>query len=401
MGDRDIYHLRNCWNAVYVDDSWRLIHPLWAFKKVKGFNKGRWTQHAERTKKETLLERPSEGTEIRAADDFYFLIDPEIFIYMCRPAVDMSAWQLLKKPLSFEQFVQAPFFRQRYFLYELDLLSEPKCILQAKNGCVEIVFSCPESSPMMFAHELFYDKRASFEDLPSNMKLDRFVIMSTKQEKRVFFVRLPVSGIYKLRIYGGVTRLFHLCDFRLDCDKAVSRCRPLPVSSTIGFGFTQRAKLCGLDYPSEYSGIVRIEAGHGKIFNFQMTRDCEVQTTVVHHTMSTEELKRCVRTKVKEKTISVYVSIPDQTLQEEYVMEVFTRDKETKDKFRNAVNYLLAVDRRPDPLEVSILISFPAKLLPLKKSLFTSEINSARLSTYILCHQYSNYNISIRVSNII
>ncbi|XP_071100651.1 lim and transglutaminase domain protein ltd-1-like [Haliotis cracherodii] len=348
VGDRDIHHLRNCWNCVYVDGSWRIIHPLWTFKKVQGFDKGRWTKHKQNFV-DSDKEKMTEGTEVSATDDFYFLIDPDVFIYMCRPSADMTPWQLLKTPWSWDFFVCAPYFRQRYFLYELTLTSMHRCILPAREGTVEIVFSAPEHSPMIFACELFFDQKASFERIPKEIKLDRHVLVSTKQDKKIFFVRIPVAGIYRLRIYGGITRLFHLCDFRLDCDRPLKNCRPLPLFSPIGFGFTQKARDAGLDFPSEYSGVVRVESGNGRIFNFTMIRQMEIMTTVLHTKFASEFLKEYVTCKMKELTVSVYVYIPETKTEEEYVLQIFTRDAGTADKYRNALNYLIIIDKKQNP----------------------------------------------------
>ncbi|XP_046544530.1 lim and transglutaminase domain protein ltd-1-like [Haliotis rubra] len=354
VGDRDIHHLRNCWNCVYVDGSWRIIHPLWTFKKVQGFDKGRWTKEKQ-SHVDSEQEKMTEGTEVSATDDFYFLVEPEVFIYMCRPSADMTAWQLLKTPWSWDAFVTAPYFRQRYFLYELTLTSLHRCILPAREGTVEIVFTAPEHSPMNFACELFFDQKASFERIPKEIKLDRHVLVMTKQDKKIFFVRIPVAGIYRLRIYGGINRLFHMCDFRLDCDRPLKNCRPLPLFTPIGFGFTQKARDSGLDFPSEYSGVVRVESGNGRIFNFTMIRQMEIMTTVLHTKFASEFLKEYVTCKMKDLTVSVYVYIPETQTEEEYVLQIFTREAGTTAKYRNAVNYLIIIDRKQnstrDPME--------------------------------------------------
>lgn len=47
VGQQDVSNLHTTWNAVYVDGSWRFVHPYWALKGVSGFNTGTWTKVEE------------------------------------------------------------------------------------------------------------------------------------------------------------------------------------------------------------------------------------------------------------------------------------------------------------------------------------------------------------------
>ncbi len=55
-------------------------------------------------------------------DDHYFLTDPKEFIYEFFPL--QSEWQLLKNPITLEEFEELPFVRSLFFRYELSFPSD-------------------------------------------------------------------------------------------------------------------------------------------------------------------------------------------------------------------------------------------------------------------------------------
>ena len=55
-------------------------------------------------------------------DDHYFLTDPKEFIYEFFPL--QSEWQLLKNPITLEEFEELPFVRSLFFRYQLSFPSD-------------------------------------------------------------------------------------------------------------------------------------------------------------------------------------------------------------------------------------------------------------------------------------
>lgn len=43
VGHKDLKHLRNLWNAVFINGGWRFVFPLWACRAVKKHAPGDWT----------------------------------------------------------------------------------------------------------------------------------------------------------------------------------------------------------------------------------------------------------------------------------------------------------------------------------------------------------------------
>ena len=55
-------------------------------------------------------------------DDHYFLTDPKEFIYEFFPL--QSEWQLLRNPITLEEFEELPFVRSLFFRYQLSFPSD-------------------------------------------------------------------------------------------------------------------------------------------------------------------------------------------------------------------------------------------------------------------------------------
>ena len=341
---------------MHVDGEWRIVHPLWAFRKVKGFNQGRWQFVQDPEVKYQGQEKEAKGEMVDAVDEFYFLVEPEVFLHMCRPAVDMVKWQLVVNPWSFERFVHAPVLRHKYFSYKLKLINQNSCILNTSDeGTMQIKFEDNDQPELTFTHELFYDNHASFDTLPTGIVLDKYCLISRQQNKISFHIRCPIPGIYKLRIYSGFTILYNVCDFRIECHKTIPNIKPYPLIRAVSFGFTENAIAKGLDFPSEYGGIIRLQSGQGKIFTFGMTSDVDVRSVLLHHSKKIDETKRYVVTKkrqehfncVERAYVNVYVNLPLSEVEDEYALHIYTRQKGSDETFVNAVNYLITVDKIP------------------------------------------------------
>ena len=349
VGDMDIFHLRNCWNAVHVNGEWRLIHPLWSYCKVRDYKQGHWTgQEAKRN-----LSVHNEEQTLSSVDDFFFLVDPKTFIYMCRPAADMTPWQLLPEVWSLEKFIRAPAYRKAYFMYDISLESADSCIVETEDGYVEVVFAVNEKHEFNFTQELFFDNRTAFVDIPKEAALDKYCFISSKNNKVSFHVRCPVSGVYKLRVYGGASRLYNICDFRIVCEGASKNTKPYPLIKAITFGYTAKSKEMGLEVPSEYGGIIKLQSGQGKFLSFETEPGIEVAAVLYHPDKTLDETKNYVATKIREMSfdvkkvyVNVYVNLPTALAQEEFALHIYTKSQDSAE-YRNAVNYLLVMERQP------------------------------------------------------
>ncbi|ELU13914.1 hypothetical protein CAPTEDRAFT_89820, partial [Capitella teleta] len=97
----DTKALAHQWNAVYLDNQWRLVDTLWGSACMIGSRSEQWSK-------------------CRLRNDFFFLTDPDMMI--CTHLPDNQAWQLLPKPVTFKQFEEFVYVREKFFETGLHML---------------------------------------------------------------------------------------------------------------------------------------------------------------------------------------------------------------------------------------------------------------------------------------
>ncbi|XP_052099056.1 hillarin-like [Mytilus californianus] len=337
VGDKDLSKLRTKWNAVYIKDSWRLIHPLWACKSVIGkADYTSWTAFSE-NEEETV-----EGWTVQKINDFFFLTDPLDFIHFCFP--DDPGWQLLANQFTLNRYIQLPFVQEAYFRMGFRLLTQHSCILKSMNGQIEVVIRIPEKEKVQMNFELLYSKKNVTNIEGDRYKLDRFVIMSNDGKRYSFLVRFPHEGIYKFSVFGGGLRhsvIPWLADFQLKCDKTRLNAQPIPVAPWIGFGVTYAFDDCGLANPTERNGVLYMKVFHDTVLSFDVTRPIQIEMKLKHNTLKQRELEHRITWKKSPSRFDVFVKIPQAG---DYVIRIFIRDKGSRGKYRNCINYLITTD---------------------------------------------------------
>lgn len=155
LGSQNIDDLRSSWNAVFIDDGWRLVHPLWVCRSIRGQRQGGWLTIEKDGQASKKLQVEDKGTEVSTYNSYYIFIDPKEFIYRNFP--DESQWQLLKEPWSKEKFINSAYLRPEFFKRKLKLLSENKCVLVSEDGdpC-NVILSLDHDSAtdMVFRYDL-------------------------------------------------------------------------------------------------------------------------------------------------------------------------------------------------------------------------------------------------------
>lgn len=337
VGDKNLSKLRTKWNAVYIKDSWRLIHPLWSCKSVIGkADYNAWTGFSEGN------EEAVEGWTIQKINDFFFLTDPMDFIHFCFP--DDPGWQLLANQFSEQRFIQLPFVQEAYFRMGFRLISQHSCMLKAQNGQVEIVFRMPEDQKFQMNFELFYSKKQSTNIEGDKYRLDRFVIMSHDGKRYSFLIRIPHVGTFKFSVFGGSlkhTVVPWLADFQIKCEKPRLNTQPIPVAPWIGFGVTYALDNSGLVNPTQLSGVLYMKAFHDTVLSFDVTRPVQIEVKLKHNILRQRELEHRITWKKSPSRFDIFVKIPQSG---DYVIRIFIRDKGSRRKYRNCINYLITTD---------------------------------------------------------
>lgn len=184
---------RNSWTAVTIDGSWRLINVTWAARQVTGT-------------KDDLPEM------FNKYDEFYFLTDPEDYIYQHYP--DDSAWQLLEIPLPFSEFLNLPVVKSPFFNYGLRFYSNYGATLTTDTGMVEVRIIAPKI--------LGFGSLLEAADKTSNTSnLEGRTLLRYVKNEAIFTVNVPRPGQYYFSIYTGdywhSDCLESACSFMINC----------------------------------------------------------------------------------------------------------------------------------------------------------------------------------------
>lgn len=338
VGEQDMSQMTSTWNAVYVDGQWRLVHAFWAMVGLEGFNKGGWTKVEQGGKAVRQKEQANKGKTVFMCEEFWFLANPDEFIYFCRPQT--VEWQLLKSPWTMDKFVNVPHFTMNYFQSGLTLVSEHSAILKCKQVC-DVNFVHSETVKAELDYELFFDEHKSKDALPKNLQLERYVVEVVDQKHKGLHIRFPNRGIYKLKVTGVTKFKALIASFRLDCDSVAESAQPYPANPPIGFGYGQKADEFGLSKPSQVKGIIVVRQGEKIKFQFTCKKKLNIQSLLVHNSQSASELAHHVTQDQSGDEVTITVTVPEHAQNPEYALQINVRPQGTYGGFENVVNYLL------------------------------------------------------------
>ncbi|OWF54025.1 Kyphoscoliosis peptidase [Mizuhopecten yessoensis] len=350
VGDDEskVRELNNRWAGVSVAGEWRIVFPLWAFSAIAGHSTGKYTLVESKGKAAREKEKRSTGENIVQLNEYYFLTDPEDFVNVAM-ATD-PRWQFIGKQFNLEQFCNIPFLRQSYFNRNVEITSGFKSCLHSEYGVVKVGFKARnEKWEGFLTYKLYFNDEESESVLPTDLQLDRYVVMERNFEKWTFNVRCPVTGVYKLSINSksSTSNDISLCDFKMFCDEVTeggTKALPLDVG-TIGWGPSNEMVKAGLTTPSQSKGIVKATAKKKVNFSFTCTKTVSIRTVLVHNETSSEELQSYVSHKHDKSSnkLNVSVCVPDEG---EYALQILTKDKNTN-KELNACNYIISTEPTP------------------------------------------------------
>lgn len=338
VGDRTVDNLSNSWTAVFVSGGWRFVFPLWAFSAIVGHSTGTWTlvESDGQGARETAAK--SSGVTVANFNDYYFLTDPDEFIYTCFP--NDSKWQLLVKPYTKQQFIDIANCEQAYFENHIQITTRLECLYKSENGVCDIGIKKANEEEFKHLYKLYFNHELSKTKLSKELQLDRYVAVMNNKSAVNFRIRFPGEGIYKMEIYGGSPTGFPLlCSFRLDCNEDVTNVKPFPCNPESGFGPNLVSVAAGLEAESHKTGFINVKKNKNVNIRFHLNKSVQVQTILVHNNIQEEVLSRHVNHKVKGQHLEVNVEVPQQG---EYALQINTKTKGSSEPFKNACNYLLA-----------------------------------------------------------
>ncbi|KAL4236002.1 hypothetical protein ACF0H5_004390 [Mactra antiquata] len=329
------------WNAVYVNDDWRFLDAFWASACVVGRKSGEWTLVDSDGNVTQEDEETSEGTTQHRINEFYFLPDPDKLVWTHYP--DEMQWQLLDRPVTLKEFEDHVYIRERFHYLGMKLMpnSHDKCILESKDGEIELVFSLPvkQSEHSRFKYMLYRGQKTQSED--DDILLDRFVMFEHTANLLRFTLRFPLKGRFKMDVFGlDVTEsdIFDLaCTYIIQCNEAKKNCLPLPDVPPIGWGPGANAKEAGLKPITHDGAIIVTQDGNVEI-RLAAEKNIQLHQMLKHALIDEATLSNYAVTRLENGEAIVNIRLPQGG---EYALKLYADDAGKEGVAPNVLNYLI------------------------------------------------------------
>ncbi len=314
------------WNAVLIDDQWRLLDTNWASRCL-----GNTTTMEDTEIDDQEEERPF------LINEFFFLTDPDELIFS--HWAEMTEWQLLKNPLTIETFQSKAYLKSHFFNYKLELmnLNLEKCVLRAEGGERKVGMKCPSHNSLKFKYSLQKRKERRYDP---NTKMNRHVLYQRKGDTVTYFVTSPSNGYYCLNIYASdkeSQNVNHVCSYLIYCDVPKKDLRPLPDAPEDGWGLTQDGAQMGITLKSHQN--VSVDVMHGNLeLQFALQKRLNVLHKLFHSNIDPLTLQTNVLIRLENMTLIVEVRLPRRGL---YALKLFANDINKIGELPNVCNYVL------------------------------------------------------------
>ncbi|KAJ3638502.1 hypothetical protein MTP99_001862 [Tenebrio molitor] len=313
---------RNSWNAVYVAGAWRFVQCNWGARHL--VNAKEAPKAGNKTKSDSLRYE---------YDDHYFLTDAKEFIYEFFPL--QSEWQLLKNPITLQEFEELPFVRSLFFRYGLYFSdSNTKAVMYTDStgaATVRIAMPTHMQGSLIFHYNLkFYD---SDGDTFDKVSLKRFVMQSVVGNMVAFRVHAPCSGAFLLDIFanavtpkeyltGEPMKFKSVCKFKICCEDLQTVMVPLPDCASGEWGPTKATRLFGL-VPITHQDAL-IFAGRELELQFRMSRQLtDFMATLHKNGVEEKRLSKFVSHNVSDDIVTFSISFPEEG---QYGLDIYTRE---------------------------------------------------------------------------
>ncbi|VDI26844.1 Hypothetical predicted protein [Mytilus galloprovincialis] len=296
-GDTNVDNLTCLWNAVYIQDSWRIIHPYWVCRSVFGKRSSGWIKLEEDGKAIGQRTKAAAGVIKNAFKEYYIMPDTSQFIYRCHP--DNKEWQLLRSPISRETFLKQAYLLPPFWVMEMKLLSKNACCLHSSGKTLTLTFETSKetANAINLDYEfLLKEGSAQTEDENEMLKpesMPRLVTKIRNASEWNFDIQFPIEGIYKIVIFDRT-----------------EGCRLIPFNpGKLGFGPGPESDRAGLLLPSHRNGIITIDQNKPTNLRFLLASDTykslNVKTELVNFDLkdSKSSVERVIEKDKKELKI--------------------------------------------------------------------------------------------------
>lgn len=313
---------RNSWNAVYVAGAWRFVQCNWG------------ARHLVNAK-----DVPKPGTKGKSDslryeyDDHYFLTDPKEFIYEFFPL--QPDWQLLKHPITLNQFEELPFVRSLFFRYGLYFADEDirAVLFTDSSGAATVRIGMPThmTPSLIFHYNLKFFDRDS--DTFEGVSLKRFVMQSVVGNVVSFRVHAPCSGSFIMDIFANATtpreyvtgepmKFKSVCKFKIECDDLQTVMVPLPDCASGEWGPLKSTRLFGL-IPLTHEDALIFSSRDLEI-QFRMSRPLTDFMASLHKNgVEEKKLAKYVSAHLDDDIITFFIKFPEDG---QYGLDIYTRE---------------------------------------------------------------------------
>ncbi|XP_052278095.1 uncharacterized protein LOC127876719 [Dreissena polymorpha] len=305
------------WNAVYIDDNWHLVDTKWA-----------------------AMMRCNNNSTVSVEDDFYFLTDPEQFIYSHWP--HQTEWQFLPRKYSLSEFEELPFVKPFYFKTGVQLGWTEKPIIRSAHGVVTWTLKNPK--PLKFGYKVTLDNTNNNNNSLRNKCPDLKTCMyqESKVDETKFVFRAPRVGLYTVKIYAkslepsdANKNLTEIVEYLVEVREPAPDAAPLPPCSDTVWGPGDKSRKLGLKADTK-SGVVTSFEPQVEL-KFQKTRSMRVMCKLRRHDVDDTILQRCIHVSNHDK-ITIALSLPEPG---EYGVNILVSQPNNKRLYTHACQYLV------------------------------------------------------------
>lgn len=340
---------RGQWNAVFVNKSWRLIdvHMASCYKQNKGSSE--WELIDDGNKRVPLPETFDQSAlnYLYEHDEFYFLTDPEKFIYSHIP--DEEKWQLLARPVLVEEMEDMAYLKGKFFELQMKPESHDMCCINCGNGITELKFIYEDYVlPSVVYH--FYkaaDNTESFHISPEG-----YVFLENLTIQRIIHVKIdfPAKGKYKLELYGRdafdeCEAYETMCVYVFNCEMAHDGAKLNPANDRCEWGPGQATQNLNMIPLTHEKGIVEAKDGEAEI-RFYVPNDMEFLThfSKCEDGEEVQKLQNFVLHRIENNEAIFNVRVPETG---DYTLNIYAAEKSPDAKLENVCNYLVKCKETP------------------------------------------------------
>ena len=347
-GDEPCDDHGHSWSAVLLDHIWRFVDPYWGSCGTIGGGDGEWeliddcgTRPKPKQKKsQEHLQQPL--VTAYARNDFYFLPNPEEFIYTHLPKDDK--WQLLARPVTLREFQEMVHLKRRFFDLDLKVLDHRRCIQYASDGEIEIQVGVPEKK-RRFLYQLWISTagKGDQSNKLGEVGLDRFVFMEYNEDFVNFRVVFPIAGKFKLQLfsradtYDDINTYSMVCNYIIFCDDPKQDCKPMPENTRREWGPGPDMEVAGLKPITHKNGLVECEDGTVEM-RFKQERDVEILAKLQSNSLSQEALGNYTLSHKEGEEIVLNIKLPEAG---DYALNLYAKDADEEGPYPSVCTYLL------------------------------------------------------------